>query len=353
MSRRSDRCTFLLLALLGIAVTVLPELAVANPFGVARPEPAITVQSGPLAGLFGWIAARQSEFYKGLSVLVTAFRSDPNAAWALIGLSFLYGLFHAAGPGHGKVVITSYLVATGETFRRGVILAFASAFAQAVTAIVLVTVLTVLLRATSLVMSQATGYIEIASYALIALIGLRLVYAKGRALLARVSMGARLQPSGAGGSMDLHIHGHSHEHSDDHVHDHGHHHDHGHGPDCGHSHGPDPSDLTGVFTLQRAWIAVLAVGLRPCTGALLVLVFAFSQGVFGVGVAATLAMALGTGLAVALLAGLAVGARGFAARMAEGGNGWAMAGLQTAELLAALAVLAFGVLLLGGALQGL
>lgn len=357
MSGRPAKRLFLLLALMGIAVTVLPELAVANPFGVARPEPAITVQSGPLAGLFGWIAARQSEFYKGLSALVTAFRSDPNAAWALIGLSFLYGLFHAAGPGHGKVVITSYLVATGETFRRGVFLAFASALAQAITAIVLVTVLTVLLRATSMVMSQATGYIEIASYALIALIGLRLVYAKGRALLARVPMGARLQPSGAGGSMDLHVHDHSHEHSDGYVHDHGHHHDHdhdhGHGPDCGHSHGPDPSDLTGVFTLQRAWIAVLAVGLRPCTGALLVLVFAFSQGVFGVGVAATLAMALGTGLAVALLAGLAVGARGFAARMAEGGNGWAMAGLQTAELLAALAVLAFGVLLLGGALQGL
>lgn len=96
---------------------------------------------------------------------------------------------------------------------------------------------------------------------------------------------------------------------------------------------------------------MLAVGLRPCTGAIIVLVFAFSQGVYGVGVAATLAMAVGTGLAVAVLAGLAVGARGFAARLAEGGAGWAVAGLRAAELLAALAVLAFGLLLLGGALQ--
>jgi nickel/cobalt transporter (NicO) family protein len=96
---------------------------------------------------------------------------------------------------------------------------------------------------------------------------------------------------------------------------------------------------------------VLAVGIRPCTGALIVLVFAFSQGVYAVGVAATLAMAVGTGMAVALLAGLAVGARGMASRLADGGSGWAMAGLQAVELMAALAVLAFGVLMLGGALR--
>jgi len=324
-----------------IVLATAPEAGAANPFGVARPEAGVTVQSGPLAGLFGWIATRQSEFYQGLSALVSDFRTNPNAAWALIGLSFLYGLFHAAGPGHGKVVITSYLVATGETFRRGILLAFASAFAQAVTAIVLVTVMTVLLRATSLAMTQATGLVEIASYALIALIGARLVYAKGAALVARAGA-PRAVVAGGPGTLHVHDHGHGHDHGG-----------HDHGPECGHSHAPDPSGLAGPFSLRRAWTAVVAVGLRPCTGAIIVLVFAFAQGVYGVGIAATLAMAVGTGLAVAILAGLAVGARGLAARLAEDGNSWASAGLQTVEFLAALAVLAFGVLLLGGALQTL
>lgn len=346
LSGSSDVCAVLCLAVLvALAVAVSPDVAAANPFGVARPEPSVSVQSGPLAGVFGWIAARQSEFYKGLSALVSEFRTNPDAGWALIGLSFLYGLFHAAGPGHGKVVISSYLVATGETFRRGIFLAFASAFVQALTAIALVTVMTVLLRATSVAMTQATGLIEIASYALITLIGVRLVYAKGSALLARVPARSGLQTAAAGMPADLHAHDHGHGHGDGHQHH--------HGPDCGHSHAPDPSGLTGPFSLRRAWTAVVAVGLRPCTGAIIVLVFAFAQGVYGVGVAATLAMALGTGLAVALLAGLAVGARGLAAQLADGGNGWAMAGLQTAEALAALAVLAFGVLMLGGALQTL
>lgn len=342
-----DRTRYGIAAILAIATAglLLPELAAANPFGVGQPEATVTIRSGPLAGVFGWIAVKQVEFYKGLSALVLAFRSEPAAAFGLIGLSFLYGLFHAAGPGHGKVVISSYLVATGETFRRGIALAFLSAFAQAMTAIALVSVLTIALNATSLVMTRATGMVEIASYVLIVLIGLRLVWAKGRSLFARPKP-VVLQPAAAGVPSDL---GSAAVHSHDHHHHH--HHDHGACATCGHSHAPDPADLGGPFSLKRAWTAVLAVGLRPCTGAIIVLVFAFSQGVYGVGVAATLAMAVGTGLAVAILAGLAVGARGLAARLADGGSGWAMGGLRAIEFAAALAVLAFGILLLGGALQ--
>ncbi|MEJ8573886.1 nickel/cobalt transporter [Microbaculum marinum] len=350
MTRTDHRRLIVAIVLTAVAMALAPEIAsAASPFGVARPEASVAVQSGPLAGMFAWIAAKQSAFYQGLSGLVTAFKTDGTAAWALIGLSFLYGLFHAAGPGHGKVVITSYLVATGETLRRGVVLAFMSAFAQAMTAIALVTVMTVLLSATSFAMTRATGLVEIASYALIALIGAALVYRKGAALLARVPVFGP-QTAAAGGPAHGHVHvGQAHGH---HHHDHAVARGHVHGPDCGHSHGPDPADLTGPFSLSRAWTAVLAVGLRPCSGAIIVLVFAFAQGVYGIGIAAALAMAAGTGMAVGLLAGIAVGAHGFAARMADSGNGWAAAGLQAAEFLAALAVFGFGLLLLGGALQG-
>ncbi len=331
------------LALAGVAMMLIADAALANPFGVARPEASVAVSSGPFAGLFGWISAKQSEFYRELTGLIGRLHTDPAAGWMLVGLSFLYGVLHAAGPGHGKVVITSYLVATRQTMRRGILLSYISAFVQALTAIALVAVLTVALKATSMAMNRATGIVEIASYALITLIGLRLVWMKGAALAARLSVASPMRTATAGGpSVDHHDHHHAHHHHD------------GHECGCGHSHAPDPATLRGPLTLSSAWTAVLAVGLRPCTGALIVLVFAFSQGVFWVGIVSTLAMAVGTGLAVAVLAGLAVGARGFAARLADGGGSagaWALAGLQTFEFLAALAVLAFGALLLGGALS--
>lgn len=332
------------LALSGVAMVLIIDAALADPFGVARPEASVAVTSGPFAGLFGWIAARQSEFYRELTGLIGSLRTDPAAGWMLVGLSFLYGVLHAAGPGHGKVVITSYLVATRQTMRRGILLSYVSAFVQALTAIALVSVLTIALSATSMAMNRATGIVEIASYALITLIGLRLVWMKGAPLIARLPVLSPMRTATAGGPLVGH-HGHHHAHDRHH---------HGPGCGCGHSHAPDPATLGGPLTLSSAWTAVLAVGLRPCSGALIVLVFAFSQGVFWVGILSTLAMAVGTGLAVAVLAGLAVGARGFAARLSEGGGSagaWALAGLQTAEFLAALAVLAFGALLLGGALS--
>ena len=101
-----------------------------------------------------------------------------------MGISFLYGIFHAAGPGHGKAVISSYLVANNETWRRGIALSFASAILQAFTAIVIVGIAAVLLNATAHAMGNTVRIIEMVSYALIMVIGLRLLWVKGRAFLA-------------------------------------------------------------------------------------------------------------------------------------------------------------------------
>ncbi len=98
-----------------------PSFAQGNPFGAPR--------SAPPDGLVGWVLAKQSEFYRGLSTSIRAAKVDGSAVWGLFGLSFAYGVFHAAGPGHGKAVISSYVVANGETWRRGVALSFASALA--------------------------------------------------------------------------------------------------------------------------------------------------------------------------------------------------------------------------------
>ena len=154
------------------------DAALAQPFGMTR-------GSAPpeIGGFAGWVLAKQAEFYRMLSGTIRAAKADGSAAWTLMGISFLYGIFHAAGPGHGKAVISSYLVANDETWRRGIALSFASAILQAFTAIAIVGIAAVLLNATAHAMGNTVRIIEMVSYALIVLIGLRLLWVKGRAFL--------------------------------------------------------------------------------------------------------------------------------------------------------------------------
>ena len=100
-------------------------------------------------GIIGWMFAKQAEFYQDFSRIIRAAKTDGSAVWTLLGVSFLYGIFHAAGPGHGKAVISSYLVANEETWRRGIVLSFASALLQAFVAVALVGIAAVLLNATA------------------------------------------------------------------------------------------------------------------------------------------------------------------------------------------------------------
>jgi len=106
--------------------------------------------------------------------------------------------------------------------------------------------------------------------------------------------------------------------------------------------------LTGRHWLKRGLAAVVAVGLRPCSGAILVLVFALAQGLFAIGVASTFAMGLGTAITVALIATLAVAARGIAGRFAKAKPGVGMIVLRALETAAALLIVLFGAALLTG-----
>ena len=135
------------------------DVALAQPFGVTR-QPA----PPEFGGLTGWILTKQGEFYRMMSGTIRAAKADGSAAWTLLGISFVYGVFHAAGPGHGKAVISSYLVANDETWRRGIVLSFASAILQAFTAIAIVGVAAVVLNASAKTMGNAVRVIEIVSY---------------------------------------------------------------------------------------------------------------------------------------------------------------------------------------------
>ena len=331
--------TLAALAAVMVLDAAVHALMAQNPFGGPRPpaEPQV-------GGIVGWILAKQSEFYREMSSTIRAAKSDGSAVWTLLGISFAYGIFHAAGPGHGKAVISSYLVANEETARRGIVLSFASAMLQALVAVALVAVLAWLLSSTAKTMCSAEKAIEIVSYALIAAFGARLVWTKGGGFM------RALQAKPAPAMAAAHRH-HDHNHHDhDHGHDHSHDHGHGHVHDehCGHSHGPTPGQLAGPGGWQRGLGAIFAVGMRPCSGAILVLVFSLAQGLFWAGIAATFVMGLGTAITVATIAVVAVSAKGLARRLSAGSEGGGTLIMRGIEFGAAGLVLLFGLGLLFG-----
>ena len=347
------------IALVSVLVLAAGPLATA----LAQVSPLDAMRQPPATGIVGFILAKQSLFYRELSGLIRAAKTDGSALWGLIGVSFIYGIFHAAGPGHGKAVISSYLVANEETWRRGVILSFASALLQAVTAVVIVTVAAVLIGATAKMMGDTVRVIELVSYALIVLVGARLLWVKGRAFVHTLRT-VRAEPASAAADQPhdhghcAHHHHHAHEHQTADAHDHGHHihaHEHEHDHDdeesvlpWGHAHGPEPEELAGPGGWRRGLSAIAAVGLRPCSGAIIVLVFALAQGLFWAGVASTFVMGVGTAITVAAIATLAVGAKTVAKRFAATRTGYGTLMLRGVEIGAAVVVMLFGVLLLTG-----
>jgi nickel/cobalt transporter (NicO) family protein len=116
----------------------------------------------------------------------------------------------------------------------------------------------------------------------------------------------------------------------------------------GHAHGPEPKQLAGPGGWRRGLSAIVAVGLRPCSGAIIILVFALSQGLFWAGVASTFVMGLGTAITVGTIATLAVGAKSFAKRFSGRPAGYGVVVLRGFEVGAACLVIFVGVALLTG-----
>ncbi len=224
----------------------------------------------------------------------------------LIGLAFAYGVFHAAGPGHGKAVIAGYILAGERAFRRGCALGACAALLQALVAMALVGIGSLVLNATAASMTRAGTFIETVSFALVAAAGLGLTWRKAGQL--------------AGG--------------------------HACGPDCAHI--PGPRQAAEVRSWREAAGIVLAAGSRPCAGAVLVLVFALAQGVAGAGILAVLAMAAGTAITTTALAALAVFAKRAALALAGGRGRAGIVAVGGLELLAAAFVLVLGVAMLAG-----
>ncbi|MEO9460942.1 MAG: nickel/cobalt transporter [Lentilitoribacter sp.] len=328
--------------ILGFISTALAQ----SSLGIGANESQIVVQ-GPFANLWATINAYQQQFYRALTTALREMKTEPAKLWLLVGMSFAYGVFHAAGPGHGKAVISSYMIANEVELKRGITLSFMSAFMQGITAIVVVGAVYFILRGTAISMSDATFVLEAASYVLIILFGCWLLWKKTKSWFAPKD----------------HDHNHSHQHDEhNHEHEHAHHdhvhHDHSHEhlahgetcSSCGHAHMPDPKSLSGDLTLRQAWSAVIAVGLRPCSGAVIVLSFALLHNLYLGGILSVFAMSIGTAITVSILATLAVTAKNTAVRFANSDRAAMRIG-STIEVLGAVLIIVLGILLLGAVLS--
>jgi len=351
-----------------------------GPFGTGLPDGSVpgTTYFPRLAQLF---ISTQLYFDQHMTRAVHAIRHDGSALWSLLALSFLYGVLHAIGPGHGKAVVSSYVIATRQTLRNGVVLAAVASLAQACGAILLVLIASMVLHLTSVSMTTATLRFELISDLLVVLLGCWLVWNKIIRPIRGLRFGfvptdplilpSRVLSAAPQGTAQLRvqtteipaamvmlprvasaIRGFDFNEVSSNAGVHGFHHNHapGHACDCGHLHMPDAATAAGTLDWRKAWTVVASTALRPCTGALIVLVFAISQKLLMAGIAATLVMGLGTGITVTSLAVLVVSARKTAFVLTGMDSAFGRKIIRGLEICGALAVLTVGILLLAGTL---
>ncbi len=342
----------LLLALL-LPVSALPVVAQE---GVAEPPPKVVIDKRKLLvpprnpdGSFvvtpfsedpvRWARDKQQNFYRSLSGAIRGLASDSplKAGWTLVFISFLYGVFHAAGPGHGKAVISGWVLATENDLRRGIIISALSALFQALTAIVIVSGLLLFVSSASAMARDVAGFLESASYLMIAGLGLYLVWSGIRPAhapaVAVAVPGDAARRATEGVSFEI-VTPLPDALPADHV----------HGPECGcgHAHLPQATQVRGDWSWSRAVALAFAVGLRPCTGALLVLIFSWGMGLYWAGIVSTLAMGLGVFITISLIASLAVFAKSAALRYAGLGNRMLDRAVSGLRLVAGLGIAGLG-----------
>ncbi len=249
--------------------------------------------------LLVWLATTQAQLHQQLAAAIRLVaREGAAATWPLIGISLLYGVFHAAGPGHGKAVIATFLSTSRTRLRRGLILSILLAVVQGIVAVILVEIVVGLLDYSLHRTQGAAAQLENVSFALVAVLGIVLALRSAKMLYRRWP-----KPSPATGSLFS-----------------------GDGKmqaycaDCGGPHRLSEEHIDQPLTWRTGLPIVLAIGIRPCTGAILVLLVAHTLGLRWIGIAAVLAMSAGTAATVSLLATAAVSLRHGVLRVFQAGS---------------------------------
>ncbi|QFH51012.1 nickel/cobalt transporter [Leclercia adecarboxylata] len=264
----------------------------------------------------------QRDVNQQMSGLLKAVADNPTAAGgSLLIFSFLYGVLHALGPGHGKIVITTWLATHPSKLKSSIGITLASSLLQGGVAIALVVGVLTLLQLPARDLHMSSFWLEKGSYALVGVLGLMLCWRalkKLRILLRKPTFKA---------FTPHHVH-------DAHC-------------GCGHQHLPGPTQIQRANDWRARTMIVLSMGMRPCSGAIMVLLFSKVIGVFSWGVASALAMAAGTGLTISSLALLVHGFRQLAVRLS--GNKapvlWRQVGWTTLALAGGVVLLVAAVMM--------
>lgn len=229
------------------------------------------VAAGAFAlGLQDWLArnaiAFQREAQNALAGALRALRAgQPGAVAGFLALCFSHGFLHALGPGHGKAVIAAYAAASPSSLGWLTGLAALSSLAQSAVAVLLVYAAVWLLDGARDRIEGLAGMVEPLSFAMIAVLGLMLVWRGVRRL--------------NGLRAATHIG-----------------HDHIHKPDCacGHGHAPVPAALAETKNWREAAALLLGVALRPCTSALFLLILTWRLDLDLLGILGAFVMGAGT-----------------------------------------------------------
>ncbi|MDO6586518.1 hypothetical protein Q4543_13450 [Salipiger sp. 1_MG-2023] len=257
-------------------------------------------------------AAGQHEAQVAMARALRALRAgDPGALSWLLAMCFAYGVLHAAGPGHGKLLVGGYGVGRRVPLARLSALALVSSLAQAGVAIAVVYTGAALLGLGRVALTDAAeDYLAPASYAAIGCIGLWLLL-----------RGLRKLPAPKA-----------------HVHD--------HHCDCGHAHAPTTEQVETLHGLRDAALLVAAIAIRPCTGALFLLILTWRMNLDLAGILGVTAMGLGTGAVTVAVAAASVTFReGALMRLASGAQARRVMGGIEATAGALIAMIAFEVTL--------
>ena len=301
----------LAMGLIGLWLGPVSKPPPRNPFGMGLRE------ATPSGSLGAWILSVQSGFYGSLQAGVREMKQNGSALYSLLLVGFAYGIFHAAGPGHGKGVISAYLVADEKALRKGFALSLAAALVQALVAIAIV------VRREHPAARHRRHHEQARDERGTGELRRRRPARRGHRLAQGGQVFGRHGPCPQSARLRFRT-------------------------DCDHVHMPPPEELGRLTRFRDMAGVALAAGIRPCAGALIVLVFALSQGVFAAGIAATFAMALGTALTTGAIAALAVFFKAAALRIAGGRGASGAIAIAGLELLAAAFVLVLGASLLYG-----
>jgi ABC-type nickel/cobalt efflux system permease component RcnA len=283
--------------------------------------------TGGFDRLASYAAVQQRGFQNDIALGLRSLRAgNAGAFWGLMALCFGYGFFHAVGPGHGKVVMGGYGIGADVAARRLAVIGLLSSLGQAVTAVVLVYGgIWIFSMTREALVGTADRMMAPVSYGAIVLVGLWLLVRGARKLR---------RPK-------KHDHAHDHEHHHDHSHD-----EDGHCNECGHRHGPTVEEVAKATGLRDALLLIASIAIRPCTGALFVLIITWQMGIAASGIAGAFAMAFGTAV-VTIGVGLgAVGMRGSLLRGLAGSSALTLA-VPLVEIIAGGLV----ILLAGGLLM--